>query len=338
MTTNSDSATASAPAASPLGPAAYQDAWSRALAETLAPRLGADLRPEALSPEAARERAAAGGVWLRFSARREDSAEGGLAGEHAFAFAPAEAILLAQLAAGERPGGETELTAERRDAAAELMRAVAEAAAKAVTAATGVETRFHFEGAEPPAAPPASVFAAQFAAGEDRPALVFVSALDQTLTDRLEGRGSAAVEAAVAAAEKPAPGPRATESEPAREEGLATTAPVIASAAAPAAVTPPPRAARSPEANLDLLLDVPLDVTLRFGGRQMVLKEILELGPGAVVELDRGVEDPVELLVAGRVVAQGEVVIVDGNYGLRVTEIAAPQNRLSAARALAAGA
>ncbi|MBZ5573068.1 MAG: flagellar motor switch protein FliN [Acidobacteriia bacterium] len=76
--------------------------------------------------------------------------------------------------------------------------------------------------------------------------------------------------------------------------------------------------------NLGLLMDVHLDVLLRFGERRMVLREILELGAGSVVELDRKVEEPVDLLLDGRLVARGEVVIVDGNYGLRVLEVAAP--------------
>ena len=73
---------------------------------------------------------------------------------------------------------------------------------------------------------------------------------------------------------------------------------------------------------LGRVIDVPLNVTLRFGQRTMRLREVLDLSPGALVELDRQVEDPVDLILDERVIARGEVVIVDGNYGLRVTEIA----------------
>lgn len=76
---------------------------------------------------------------------------------------------------------------------------------------------------------------------------------------------------------------------------------------------------RLPE--LGRVIDVPLSVTLRFGQRSMRLREVLELNTGAIVELDRQVEDPVDLILDERVIARGEVVIVDGNYGLRVTEI-----------------
>lgn len=72
---------------------------------------------------------------------------------------------------------------------------------------------------------------------------------------------------------------------------------------------------------LGRVIDVPLVVTLRFGQRNMRLHEVLELNTGALVELDRQVEDPVDLILDERVIARGEVVIVDGNYGLRVTEI-----------------
>jgi flagellar motor switch protein FliN/FliY len=72
---------------------------------------------------------------------------------------------------------------------------------------------------------------------------------------------------------------------------------------------------------LDMLMDVQLAMTLRFGTRKLLLREVLDLSPGAVVELDRGVHEPVDLLLDGKLVARGEVVVVDGNYGLRVTDM-----------------
>ncbi len=76
--------------------------------------------------------------------------------------------------------------------------------------------------------------------------------------------------------------------------------------------------------NLGLVMDVELDVTLRFGQRQLSLREVMDLTSGSVVELDREVDEPVELLLDGRVIARGEAVIVDGNYGVRVTEVLQP--------------
>lgn len=85
---------------------------------------------------------------------------------------------------------------------------------------------------------------------------------------------------------------------------------------------------------LDLLLDVELEASLRFGSREIPLHEVLELGPGDVVELDRHVADPVDLIVGDRIVARGEVVLVNGNFGLRVTEVAEPKKCLESIRCL----
>jgi flagellar motor switch protein FliN len=74
-------------------------------------------------------------------------------------------------------------------------------------------------------------------------------------------------------------------------------------------------------ANVALLDNVEIDVTLRFGERRLPLREIGELRSGSVIELDKSLQDPAELMLGDRVVARGEVVIVDGNYGLRVTEV-----------------
>jgi flagellar motor switch protein FliN len=82
-----------------------------------------------------------------------------------------------------------------------------------------------------------------------------------------------------------------------------------------------PEKAIPEQVNLDLVLDVELNVTLRFGQRQLTLREVLELTSGSVIELDRQVEEPVELLLEGKVIARGEAVVIDGNYGLRVTEV-----------------
>ena len=122
---------------------------------------------------------------------------------------------------------------------------------------------------------------------------------------------------ATASAVKPVQQPAAPVSEPRRT-------PVDSADAAPATVS----------AGIDLLLDVELEATLRFGCREMPLGDILELGPGDVVELDRYVADPVDLVVGDKIVARGEVVLVNGNFGLRVTEVAEPRRRLETIRCL----
>lgn len=100
--------------------------------------------------------------------------------------------------------------------------------------------------------------------------------------------------------------------------------------------TPAPTPGLSPglNAGVELLLDVELDASLRFGSREMPLAEILDLGPGDVVQLDRHVADPVDLIVGDKIVARGEVVLINGNFGLRITEVAAPRKRLESIRCL----
>jgi flagellar motor switch protein FliN/FliY len=88
----------------------------------------------------------------------------------------------------------------------------------------------------------------------------------------------------------------------------------------PALLSSKPAAADMAAAKLGMLMEVELVVAVRFGGRRMLLKDILDLCAGSVVELDQHVQEPVDLLLDGRLIARGEVV-VDGNYGLRVTEV-----------------
>ena len=86
------------------------------------------------------------------------------------------------------------------------------------------------------------------------------------------------------------------------------------------------------DSKISLLNDIDLDATLRFGSRDMTLEEVLDLGPGAVIELDRHITEMVDLVVGDRIVARGEVVVANGNFALRVTEVAAPQLRLESIR------
>ena len=76
-----------------------------------------------------------------------------------------------------------------------------------------------------------------------------------------------------------------------------------------------------PTSSYRRLVNVGLDVKLRFGTRRMLLRDVLALSAGVVVELDNSLHSPVDLLLDGRLIAQGEVVVVDGKYGLRVTEV-----------------
>jgi flagellar motor switch protein FliN len=125
----------------------------------------------------------------------------------------------------------------------------------------------------------------------------------------------------------------ATEQSEEKQAAGAQQSPAANSASEPIAEDDAPRSTGlSP--GMELLLDVELEASLRFGCREMPLGEILDLGPGDVVQLDRHVADPVDLIVGDKIVARGEVVLVNGNFGLRVTEVAAPKKRLETIRCL----
>lgn len=79
--------------------------------------------------------------------------------------------------------------------------------------------------------------------------------------------------------------------------------------------------------NFQSLLDVEMNVTVRFGKTEIPLKEIVQFGVGSMIELNRSVNEPVELLVNSYPFARGEVVVIDGYYGVRVTEIGSPEER-----------
>ena len=80
--------------------------------------------------------------------------------------------------------------------------------------------------------------------------------------------------------------------------------------------------------NLELLLDVEMPVSISFGRAQLPLKDVLRLSIGSLVELDRTVSDPVDIIVSNSVIARGEVVVVDGNLGVRVDQVMSRQERL----------
>jgi flagellar motor switch protein FliN/FliY len=83
---------------------------------------------------------------------------------------------------------------------------------------------------------------------------------------------------------------------------------------------------------LDLLLDVEMPVSISFGRTQVRVQDILKLITGSIIELDRGISDPVELIVNNCTIARGEVVVVDGNYGVRIHEVMSRQERLQESR------
>lgn len=80
--------------------------------------------------------------------------------------------------------------------------------------------------------------------------------------------------------------------------------------------------------NLNMLLDIPLQVTVELGRTKRSVKDILELGSGSIIELDKLAGEPVDILVNNRLIAQGEVVVIDENFGVRVTDIISQSDRI----------
>jgi flagellar motor switch protein FliN/FliY len=105
--------------------------------------------------------------------------------------------------------------------------------------------------------------------------------------------------------------------------GLAIAAQVTGEPAKPAPVA----GTRDGRPAFDLLHDVEMEVTAELGRTRMSVRELLSLAPGAVIELDRAAGGPADLLVNGRLIARGEVVVIDENFGIRITEIVGPTDR-----------
>ena len=80
---------------------------------------------------------------------------------------------------------------------------------------------------------------------------------------------------------------------------------------------------------MELIMDIPLDVTVELGRVRMLIRDVLDLASGSIIELDRVAGEPVDLLVNGRLVAKGEVVVIEDNFGIRLTEIVSPADRVA---------
>jgi flagellar motor switch protein FliN/FliY len=80
--------------------------------------------------------------------------------------------------------------------------------------------------------------------------------------------------------------------------------------------------------NIGIIMDVPLQITVELGRTNRLIKDILEFGPGSIIELDKLAGEPVDILVNGKVIAKGEVVVIDESFGVRITDIIHPSKRL----------
>jgi flagellar motor switch protein FliN/FliY len=214
---------------------------------------------------------------------------GGLQGNAQIQIEKANALLLAQTFLGEPLDPSAEVDKDRMDALEELLRQVAGLAA---TALGGLfhETKLEVTSVE--SATWQGVNVALTASDASSPKLIVHVRLSAELVASLS---SATME-------------------------LAAVTPIANVEASNIAATR--------ESNFDLLRGVNLSLTLRFGQRILPLREILDLASGSVIELDHEVQDPADLLLGDKVIARGQVVIVDGNYGIRITEVTDARQRI----------
>jgi flagellar motor switch protein FliN len=179
------------------------------------------------------------------------------------------------------------ITAENKEALEELLRQIAGLAATALAATAGGEVQLHLSASAAPS--------------WSSDAIVCLQTRDEAGTSiTLEIQISPALAAELQPRVQPPPAPAPQKSAP---------------PSPPASIEPPP------SSSYRRLIDVGLDVKLRFGTRRMLLRDVLALSAGVVVELENALHSPVDLLLDGRLIAQGEVVIVDGKYGLRITDV-----------------
>jgi flagellar motor switch protein FliN/FliY len=95
---------------------------------------------------------------------------------------------------------------------------------------------------------------------------------------------------------------------------------------------PAPQLNGPQDQSLDRILDIPLMLSAQLGNTRMLIKDLLQLGPGSIVELDKLAGEPLEVLVNERLVARGEVVMVNEKFGIRLTDVISPTERVNKLR------
>jgi len=276
----------------------YLSAWMASVCDVLEKITGKAFTSADLSPQEVVQQAGtlkAEGSWLRFTVQSAGEAASPLKGEHSIGIGKPDALRLAQILMGEPFDGTQGFSSDYQDALDEIFRQFAGTTALALKPPMGGEVNVQLTGHDPGSWKPQLQRGFHLKDEEDVQ-FPLVVLLDPDLGKSL------------------APG---ASGKPARRPDT------------PVQFTPPtPAATSKSNRNIDLLLDVELPVALRFGKSEMPLSSILGLSPGAVVELDQKIMEPVELLVGGKTVAQGEVVVMEGHYALRVTEVLNPLERL----------
>lgn len=284
----------------------YQQVWAESICQVLEQIGGSPFTFEFV-PDAELEEQfqalAEVGEWMRFTAANK------LTGEQAFLISGADTVRLAQLLMSEPPDDKVAITDDHRDALGEIVRQFAGATASSLKTKLGGEVDLQFSGNGRPEWAPAKRAGFRITGAQPPPFLLYFQ-INPELASSLRPAQGAAQEAV----QKPVQ-PRRADEPPtiSRQEAVAEVA-----------------AAVSGDIDADLLMDIELKATLRFGECQLLLRDVLQQGPGTVVDLERHIQQPAELVVAGKVMARGEMVVVDGNYGLRLTEIVSRQQRIAA--------
>jgi|HubBroStandDraft_6_1064221.scaffolds.fasta_scaffold11678_5 flagellar motor switch protein FliN/FliY len=252
-------------------------------------------------------------LWVHFKV------SGRLQGDQSFQLTSSDGARLAQMLRGEPLDPTVKFGTKDTDALIELLRMVAGMVATDCKIRYGGEVQFELDTMTNLAGPPAGSASWTFTTPQVDP-IIWTIYLSRELHAALESASQPQHDQAPAAAAS------------AREENSRTAVAPRGGGAAVGSVAGGAESSHGEPAhtNLELLLDVQLEASLRFGQKEMLVRDILALRPGSVVELDRKVQEPAELLVAGRVIARGDVVVVDGSYGLRITDIAQPNQRLAA--------
>jgi flagellar motor switch protein FliN len=178
----------------------------------------------------------------------------------------------------------------------------------------------------------------------DNEELVLISAFDEAVAGELSAHVVALQALASEAANPPPPSPapvaqRAQDARAQAAARLASPAGPAANGGVPAQLPANVRAAQMPELtaaptggpgyNIDLLLGVTLQVAVEIGRTTLPIRDVLALTPGSIIELDKLAGEKVDILINGRPIAQGEVVVVDENFGVRITDVVARTQRLS---------
>jgi flagellar motor switch protein FliN/FliY len=271
----------------------FQEVWSSSICQVLKEIFDEDFNARVTDSIPVSGNEESAKVWIRFSA------SGRLSGEIDVCVSQHDAVLLSGPLRGAAPQQVGEPSGDLGEPVAEVWRRIAGAASTAFKSRLGGEVEFVFCGFGCPSWEPCFGFRLEVA-GPKTPLLQVLLISNQDLA-----KSAAAC--------------------------LSTSA-VSPSTSEPEKVIPNLAQAFPGKENIGLLLDIELEAALRFGEREMLLREILNLNSGSVIELNRRVNEPVELLVCGKVVAKGDVVVLDGNYALRVTQIGSAADRMSSLR------